>query len=53
MDLVTNSPSLDDPILRARFGTRSQMNKVMEQYAERQYWLYDARTDILTPLRSD
>jgi hypothetical protein len=46
-DLVTNSPSLDDPILRARAGSASEMIELEKLYPERQVWFYDAKSDRL------
>jgi hypothetical protein len=46
-DLVTNSPSLDDPILHARAGDTSEMMELMKFYPDRQCWFYDANSDRL------
>ena len=47
-DLVTNSPSLDDPILRAREGSRPQMLELATFHPDRQLWFYDAKSNMLT-----
>ena len=45
-DLVTNSPGLDDPILRVR--NRGLNNaELAKEYADRQIWYYNARTERL------
>ncbi len=50
-DLVTNSPSLDDPILRARnLGARNL--DLARAYPDRALWLYDVRSRQLIRLRS-
>jgi hypothetical protein len=49
-DLVTNSPSLDDPILRARAGDLAQMEDLTKLYPIREFWLYDAKFNVLLPL---
>jgi hypothetical protein len=49
-DLVTNSPALDDPILRARTDTASSTRELIRLYPDREVWFYDTRRDILVRL---
>jgi hypothetical protein len=47
LDLVTNSPSLDDPILRARNRGLSRNLELARTLRDRTFWFYDARTNQL------
>ncbi len=49
-DLVTNSPSLDDPILRARANVGRE-NELIRMYPDRKAWYYDARTGRLARIQ--
>jgi hypothetical protein len=49
-DLITNSPALDDPILRARVGTKSEVTELAKFHPDRRFWFYDAKFDTLVPL---
>jgi hypothetical protein len=51
-DLVTNSPSLDDSILRARVTDTTDVSKLLNSFPDRQVWFYDAKTDQLGRLQN-
>jgi hypothetical protein len=50
-DLVVNSPSLDDSILRARIVNASQVPELMALYPEREVWLFDAESETLAAVK--
>jgi hypothetical protein len=49
-DLVTNSPALDDPILRARAGAANRTRELVTKHSDREFWFYDAQRDFLVRL---
>jgi 4-amino-4-deoxy-L-arabinose transferase-like glycosyltransferase len=51
-DLVTNSPTLDDPVVRARACGRP-IAELRAAFPDRQFWRYDVRTLVLTRLEAD
>jgi hypothetical protein len=51
-DLVTNSPSLDDPILRARYRSPNDIVLLERYFPDRHMWYYDAKFRILAPVKS-
>ncbi len=51
-DLVTNSPTLDDPVVRARACGRP-IEELRRAFPDRKFWRYDARTRVLTRLDAD
>ena len=46
-ELVTNSPALDDPILRVRAGATNSNWELITMYPDRHVWLYDAPSGFL------
>jgi hypothetical protein len=46
-DLVTNSPALEDPILRVRADATESTWDLISMYPDRQVWLYDAPSGFL------
>jgi hypothetical protein len=50
-DLVTNSPSLDEPVVRAR-ACGLPIEELRAAFPDRQFWYYDARSRMLTRLNA-
>ncbi len=51
-ELVTNSPTLDDPIIRVR-ASEAHRAELVAMYPDRQLWFYDVRNDFLARILTD
>lgn len=52
LDLVTNSPSLNDPILRVRANTVNSKRELVTMYPDREVWWFDAQSNFFIRLPS-